>query len=88
MNHRFNRNGPGTRTTIIIPNYNALSFLGPCLESLKQQTVHKAPKGHVTKAKPPMDSGRRGSREKDMRACPLGSLHAKIKKNVIYVIGK
>ena len=40
MNHRFNRNGPGTRTTIIIPNYNGLSFLGPCLESLKQQTVH------------------------------------------------
>ena len=40
MNHRFNRNGPETRTTIIIPNYNGLSFLGPCLESLKQQTVH------------------------------------------------
>ena len=29
-----------------------------------------------------------GSRQKDMQACPLGSLHAKIKKNVIYVIGK
>ena len=40
MNHRFNRNGPETRTTIIIPNYNGLSFLGPCLEALKHQTVH------------------------------------------------
>lgn len=27
------------RTTIIIPNYNGLKFLEPCLESLKQQTI-------------------------------------------------
>ena len=27
------------KTTIIIPNYNGLSFMEPCFESLKEQTV-------------------------------------------------
>ena len=27
------------RTTVIIPNYNGLTFLIPCLNSLKQQTA-------------------------------------------------
>lgn len=40
MKRSFRRENPNARTTIIIPNYNGLDFLEPCLESLSRQTVH------------------------------------------------
>ena len=40
MKRSFRRENPNAQTTIIIPNYNGLDFLEPCLESLSRQTVH------------------------------------------------